>query len=321
MNKLQKIKLLSELYGWKYLFLKTEDKLLGGDRAAAYGDERIVNADKSEYPRLLKALYKLYTGEDLNLDDPQSYNEKIQWLKIYDSTPLRTRLADKYLVRDWVAEKIGSQYLIPLLGVWDSFDEIDFDALPDQFVLKCNHGSGMNEVVKDKASMNKAALKQKFDKWMATDYSIWGLELQYRDIPRKIIAEQYIEQMDKGLLDYKIHVFHGEPKIVSVMGDRVFSQHTAKECFVTPDWQPIELMRQSFDQFETIPEKPLNYDEMLKIACCLGEQFRYVRVDLYNLEGRILFGEMTFTPVAGYGKWRSEEGFLVGSWIDLKGAS
>lgn len=311
MNKLQKLKLLSDLYGWKYLFLKTEDKLLGGDRAAAYGDERIVNADKSEYPRLLKALYKLHTGEVLNLDDPRSFNEKIQWLKLYDSTPMKTRLSDKYLVRDWVAEKIGEEYLIPLLGVWDSFDEIDFDTLPDQFALKCNHGSGMNEVVKDKASMNKAALKQKFDKWMATDYSIWGLELQYRDIPRKIIAEQYINIIS----EYQYYCFNGKPLFISC----IIEPHGKNEKeTVSLDFQSLDFVTSAPAATKSFSPPP--FLQLMNIkAQTLCYNFPFVRVDFISTESCFLFNEMTFTPANGEIKWEPKYyDTLIGQYLQLQ---
>ncbi len=185
-----------------------------------------------EYPRLLKEWNKLHGRGNLDIDNPGSYNEKIQWIKLHDVTPLMTKLADKYLVREWVADKIGEQYLVPLLGVWDCFDDINFDELPDRFVLKCNHGSGMNLVVKDKKSFDWAEAKNKFDRWMAINFAFQnGFELQYKDIPRKIIAEEYIEQMDEDLLDFKIHCFKGEPKIVQVIGSRELAHHTAKEAF------------------------------------------------------------------------------------------
>ena len=318
MGILQRAQLILNIGGWKYFLLKVEDKLTGSCKAAPYLDEYKKNVDVAQYPRMLKAMYKRSTGKDLDLDNPRSFNEKIQWMKLYDSTPIKTRLADKYLVREWVTEKIGEEYLIPLLGVWDSFDEIDFDKLPQQFVLKCNHGSGANIIVKDKSKIDKPAMKEQFEKWMATDYSLLALELHYRNIPRKIIAESYIEQMDNNLLDYKIHVFNGEPKIIEIIGERDLVHHTAKECFLTPEWRQKALMYHTFDLYDVIPEKPRNIDDMLRIASILGEGFPYVRVDLYNIEGKILFGEMTFTPRGGFGKWSGDEEYLVGSWIDLK---
>lgn len=308
-----------DLGGLNMLFFKLEDRITRGNSASAYQYKIQECANAEDYPRLLKDIYKIATGEKLDLEHPVTFNEKIQWMKIYDSTPEKTRLADKYLVRDWVKDKIGERFLIPLLGVWDSFDDIDFDSLPDSFVLKCNHGCGMNLVVTDKSNMDRMKVKAQFDNYMKTNFAfVAGLEIHYRDIPRKIIAEEYIEQMDKDLLDYKIHVFQGEPKIIQLIGERDLENHRAKECFLTPEWVPEELMYHTYDMYDVPPEKPDNLEEMLKIARVLGEGFRYVRVDLYNSDGKILFGEMTFTPASGFGKWEDiQSAKIVGSWIKL----
>lgn len=150
-------------------------------------------------------------GKKLDLDNPRTYNEKIQWLKLYDSTPLKTRLADKYLVRDWVKEKIGEEYLVPLLGVWDSFDEIDFDALPQSFVLKANHGCGWNLIVKDKRLLDREDARRKFQTWMKLNFAYRnGLELHYMNIRPRIIAEAYLENDHDDLNDYKVFCFGGE---------------------------------------------------------------------------------------------------------------
>ena len=308
-----------EIGGLNLLLFKVEDKLFHGKNGKDYLRKVLEAAEPEEYPRLLKSMWKVHFNEPLDLDNPQSFNEKIQWLKLYDTTPLKTRLADKYLVRDWIKEKIGEKYLVPLLGVWDSFDEIDFDALPDTFVLKCNHGSGMNMVVKDKKAFDKKAAKVQFDEWMKSDFTFLnGFEMQYRDIPHKIIAEKFIEQMDENLLDYKIHVFGGEPKIIQVIGDRDLVHHTGKEAFFDLNWQPQDLMYHTYDMYEKMPSRPDNLGEMLNIARKLGTEFRYVRVDLYNIDGKILFGEMTFTPASGFGKWGGVQAKnSVGSWINV----
>ena len=316
---LRKILYLYQIGGTALARKKIIDKITGSKNADKFLYEIFKNADKADYPDLLKKWYKLKTCEDLNLDDPQTFNEKIQWLKLYDSTPLKTRLADKYLVRDWIIEKIGDEYLVPLLGVWDKFDDIDFDALPNQFALKCNHGSNMNVIVKDKSLMDINKTKEKFDSWMKINYALTsGLELHYKNIHPKIMAEKYIEQLDNDLIDYKIHVFNGIPKIIHIIGNRNLEIHKAKECFLTTDWIPRELMYHTYDSYKNIPEKPGNLNELLEIAEILGKGFSYVRVDLYDLSGKIMFGEMTFTPASGVGKWKDKKASkLVGSWINL----
>lgn len=154
--------------------------------------------------------FKTCTGRDCDFENPRTFDEKIQWLKIYDSTPLKTKCADKLLVREYVKQKIGGQYLVPLLGAWNSFDEIDFEELPQKFVLKTNHACATNMIVKDKSLFDVNAGRTQFEKWLAGSTQVYQFfELHYRDIPRKIIAEEYIEQADGNLLDYKIHCFRG----------------------------------------------------------------------------------------------------------------
>ena len=170
------------------------------------------NCSPNNYEKELKNWYKRWMKKDLNLENPQTFNEKIQWLKLYDSTPIKTQLADKYLVRDYIKEKIGEEYLVPLLGAWDKFDDIDFDKLPDKFVLKCNHGSGWNIIVTDKNNFDRAEAKKKMDTWMQKNFAFCaGFELHYKNIKPKIIAEKFIEG---EMHDYRILCFNGEPKIV-----------------------------------------------------------------------------------------------------------
>lgn len=262
------------------------------------GQEEMKEAVAEQYMEIMK--------EPIDIDVPQTFNQKIQWLKIYDTTPEKTRLADKYLVREWVREQIGQEYLIPLLGVWESADGIDFDVLPERFCLKANHGSGMNYIVDGRSCLTeseKRKIRKMADDWMRSPFHALSMEFQYRDIPRRILAEQYIEEMDGNLYDYKIHCFNGEPKIIQVIGDRCLSDHTAKEAYFDTEWNRNDLMYNTYDQYGDAPAKPAKLDEMLHIARVLSRDFIYVRVDLYDIDGVIKFGEMTFTPAAGYGTW------------------
>lgn len=249
--------------------------------------------------------YKNITGHDLNLDNPQTYNEKMQWLKLYNSTPIKTKLADKYLVRNWVAKKIGDKYLIPLLGVYDSFDEIDFDKLPNQFVIKCNHGAGYNIVVKDKSQLDLKDARQKIDSWMSEDFAFKnGCELHYHNIKHKIIIEQLIENKScSDLNDYKFYCFGGKVKYIQVISERTLTSH--KVCFYDTKWK-----KQSWwdnDYYEGNIKKPKNLSKMLKLASKLSKGFNFVRVDLYYLDtDEIYFGEMTFTPNSGTMIWNPE---------------
>jgi hypothetical protein len=266
------------------------------------------------YAGELKDWFKLWSGKPLNLENPQTYNEKIQWLKLYDSTPIKTRLADKYLVRDWVKERIGEKYLIPLLGVWDKFDDIDFERLPDKFVLKANHGSGWNIIVKDKSTFEKAAAKGKFSIWLNTNFAfVNGLELHYKGITPKIIAEPYLENDNGDLYDYKVLCFNGEPYYVLVDSDR---QTNHKRNIYDLEWnlQPFRDYPNSGPK-----NKPNNLDEMIFLAKTLSKCFVLVRVDFYVLnDGSLKFGELTFTPCSGQSRWNLPEYDLVlGQMITL----
>lgn len=250
----------------------------------------------------LKIWFKRETGNDIDFENINTFNEKIQWLKLYDSTPTKTKLADKYLVRDWVAEKIGEKYLIPLLGVWDRFDDISFDKLPSRFVLKCVHGSGMNIIVRDKSKMNIKDAERKINFWMKDYYGIGPMqEWHYRDIPHRIIAEQYMENMAGDLYDYKFYCFNGEPKYVQIIKGRSTDSQMG---FYDLQWNDAGFTYKHFGEMKQKPEKPRQFDDAVIIAGKLCEGFPFVRVDLYLVGDKdIYFGEMTFTPASGVRHW------------------
>ena len=233
-------------------------------------------------------------GRPVNWENPQTYNEKIHVSKVYMPTPEKTRLADKYAVREWITEKIGSEYLIPLLGVYDSFDEIDFDALPDSFVIKCSHDSGSVTLVKDKHKMNRELLKRTYDIWLKRNLAWVGWEMHYREIPPKIIIEQY---MGDALNDYKFLCFDGKPCFCWVDFDR-FTNH--KRNFYNLDWELQPFNQYHYGNYDKPVSCPECYDEMKSIAAKLSEGFEHVRVDLYVIDGHIFFGEMTFTNGNGF---------------------
>ena len=237
--------------------------------------------------------YRKMFGRELNWENPQTYNEKIHVSKLYMPTPLKTRLADKVAVREWITEKIGSEYLIPLLGVYDSFDEIDFDALPSQFVIKCNHDSGSVTLVKDKSRIDRAHLKRKYEVLMKRNFAWMGWEMHYRDIKPKIMVEQY---MGDAINDYKFQCFGGKPYYCQIDMDR-FTNHTRN--FYNMNWerQPFSLLYPNNTQDAQCPEK---FDEMKRVAEILCEGFPHVRVDLYFIGGKIYFGEMTFSHANGF---------------------
>ncbi len=304
-GRVARLKTLKDIGGLKLVCLKVLDRLMHEDKAG----ERLYNicesAETGEYPDLLEKLFKYYGGGtgNLQLDHPRLFTEKIQWMKLYDSTYEKTRLADKYLVREWIKETIGERYLVPLLGVWDRFEDIEFDKLPENYVLKCNHGSGMNLVVKNNLDKEKA--KESFDKWMNINYAFCaGLEMHYADMPRKIIAEKYIEEMDGSLYDYKIHCFGGEPKFIQCIGDRDLKKHTGYQMNYDTEWHELDWTFEDYPRFPYEVEKPVCLEEMLDVAKKLSAGFSYVRVDLYEIKGKVLFGEMTFTPASGNYRYR-----------------
>ena len=257
----------------------------------------LKNVPEEEYPQLIEKEYKKIFGHSLDWNNLQTYTEKMQWEKIYDKNPMKTILADKYLVRQWVGSKIGNDYLIPLIGVWDSFNDIDFSSLPDKFVLKTNHGTGTNLIVKDKEKLNLKRAQRMFDDWMETDYAFTNsLQLHYKDIPRKIIAEEYLETDLGELQDYKFLCFNGEPCFCWVDLGR-FSKHTRTVFNMKWELQPWTQATYGIADYD-IP-KPKNFDKMVEIAGILSKGFSHVRVDLYNVDGKIYFGEMTFTNGSG----------------------
>jgi hypothetical protein len=273
---------------------------------------------ESKYPELLLDWYFEKTGEKLNLDNPRTYNEKIQWLKLYDTTPLKTQLSDKYMVRQWVSERIGEDYLIPLLGAWDNFDEINFDNLPNRFVLKANHGCGWLVIVKDKSKFDKTAAKKKFVTWMNTNFAYCvGLELQYRDIKPKIIAEQYLEDGSGGLADYKFYCFEGKPYCIVYLVDR-FGKGGYKAIMYDLNWLPTGWTADAHHKSGNKIKKPDNLDEMINIVRILCTGFHHVRIDLYLANNQIYLGEMTFTSASGLEHFEPEEWNLkLGEMIKL----
>ena len=243
----------------------------------------------------------------LDLSAPKTFGEKIQAIKLLGDDPLLTRLADKYAVRDWVAERIGSEYLIPLLGVWKSADEIDFAALPSRFVLKANHGYHMNIVVTDKAKLDVAKARRTLTDWLKTNFAFASkLQMQYRAIPPRIIAEEYLENAGGQLYDYKFWCFRGRVHYIQFKRDRVGKGSRSR--FLDREWNARDFMHSRRPKIVDLPPRPGNLEKMISLAETLADGFEFVRVDFYRLnDGTVKFGEMTFTPANGYGTWEPPE--------------
>ena len=267
---------------------------------------------------MLKIEYKMKIGKKLNLKNPQTFNEKLQWLKIYDRKPIYTTMADKYLVRDYIKETIGEQYLVPMLGIYNNVNEIDFESLPNQFVLKCTHDSGSVILCKDKATFDIQEAKKKLKKRLKKNSFWWAREWPYKNIKPRIICEEYLQDGNNEFLPvYKFFCFNGVPKIIQqIQNDK---QENETVDYFDTDWKRINMM-QRFPNSVTPIAKPKRFNEMLDIAQKLSKGVPFLRIDLYEVNGKIIFSEHTFYTDAGYSIFEPEEEHWdekLGEWINL----
>lgn len=243
--------------------------------------------------------WKLVRGTELNLEPPQTFNEKLQWLKIYNHKAEYTTMVDKYAAKKYVATKIGEGHIIPTLGVWKNFDEIDFDSLPEQFVLKCTHDSGAIVICRDKKKFNKKEAQKKLTKYLKRKYYYCHREWPYKNVPPRIIAEKYMQDgAHAALTDYKFYCFNGTPRYLYV-STGMENHKTARVSFVDTNWEFANFGRTDYRPLEELPPKPDRFEEMLEMARILSRDIPFLRVDLYEIDGRVYFGELTFTPCAG----------------------
>ena len=265
----------------------------------------------------LKLAFKVKMGYPLNLDKPRTFNQKLQWLKLYNRKPLYTQLVDKYAVRQYIAEKIGEEYLIPLVGgPWNSADDIDFDLLPEQFVLKCNHDSGGVIVCRDKSKLDIPAVKKKLEHKLAVNYYKSSREWPYKNVKPCIIAEKYMEDSSGVNLNvYKFLCFDGEPRIIQT----IQNDKTAYESidYFDLDWNLLEL-KQNYPNSAHPLKKPELLEDMIAISRKLCEGFPFIRTDLYEINGRVYFSELTFYSDSGMAKFDPPEwDEKIGSWLKL----
>lgn len=263
-------------------------------------------------------LYKL--GYPLNLQNPQTFNEKLQWLKLHDRKPEYTTMVDKYEVKKYVADKIGEQYIIPTLGVWNSFDEIDFDSLPNQFVLKCTHDSGGLVICRDKSSFDIEAARKIINKSLSVNYYYAGREWPYKNVKPRIIAEQYMEDGEHLVPeDYKIYCFNGNPKYIVVFHNRFDNRKALSETVYNINWEPQHIsLDEHFAISDKTSPKPECLEELLEITRILCKNISQVRVDFYILNNKIYFGEITLYTANGLQKMIPEElDAILGNWIKL----
>ena len=268
----------------------------------------------------LSVLYRLKKNRWIDWRRPRTFNEKLQWLKLYNRKSEYTQMVDKYAVKEYVAKLIGKEYIIPTLGVWDRIEDVAFDTLPDQFVLKTTHGGGSGGVVvcKDKANFDCKAAKIKLQQSMNSDIYRNFREWPYKHVQRRIIAEKYmVDESGLELKDYKFFCFNGIPKFCQVIANRTTDETID---FYDENWihQPFVGLNPAVTFRENEHLKPHNYDEMLSIASKIGQDIPFARVDLYNINGKIYFGEITFFPAAGLGRFEPEEwDYIFGNWIKL----
>lgn len=262
----------------------------------------------------LSIKYKWIFKTEIDWRCPKTFNEKLQWLKLYDRNPMYTVMVDKYAVKKYVSSIIGSQYIIPTIGVWDKFDDIDFDELPSRFVLKCTHDSGGLVICSNKEQLDILLAKEKLENSLRTNYYWSGREWPYKNVKPRIIAEQYIGD---NLLDYKLFCFNGKPRLTLVCSER-FSKGGLKEDFYDELWNHLNIQRKSHCNANLPIPEPKQYELMKLLAGKLSSRMTFARIDFYEINGKVYFGEITLYPASGF------EGFIpkdwdlrLGEWIKL----
>ena len=275
---------------------------------ASHGLYRFMSDEK-----FLKKKFRLYMGYELDLENPQTFNEKMQYLKLHDRKPIYTTMVDKYEAKKYVSELIGERYVIPTYGVWNSFDEIDFDSLPQQFVLKCTHDSGGVVICKNKDTFDKVAAKKKINKCLRRNFYWVGREWPYKNVKPRILAEKYLEDKAGTLCDYKYYTFNEISKYLMINTDREIGKTKADYYDMT--FQKID-MTWGYPHSEKEAEKPEGFEQMRRLAERLSKDTPELRVDFYVCENNIIFGEMTFYDGDGFerihpSEWDKTLGDLV----------
>lgn len=266
----------------------------------------------------LTIMYRVRMGKTINWKHPETLNEKIQWLKVYDRKPEYTQMADKCEAKKYVAAQIGEEHIIPTLGVWENFDQIDFSLLPDKFVLKCTHDSGGLVVCRDKSQLDIEMARKVMTASLKNNYFYYGREWPYKNIKPRIIAEKYMEQIDgTGLVDYKFYCFEGKPQYLYV-SKNMDDHRLATVTFVDMNWNMMPVERTDYKSDKEMPLRPSRFDEMRKIAEKLSQGHKFLRVDLYQINGEVFFSELTFHPASGYmGVIPSEYDKIMGQYIKI----
>ncbi|MBR3019131.1 MAG: glycosyl transferase [Clostridia bacterium] len=260
-----------------------------------------------------KIAFKQMMGYELNLKNPSTFNEKLQWLKIYDHRPEYTDLVDKIKAKEIVGKKIGQEHIVPIYGAWKRAEEIDFDSLPDQFVLKCNHDQGSVILVPDKGAFDRASAVAELNKKLKRNNFYGTREFPYKNVPPRVFAEQYLQS---NITDYKFYCFNGEPRFL-YCGMGLTTDHSLKIDFFDLDWNLMPFYRTDYGRLGMVP-RPDSLDEMIRIARILSAEVPFVRIDLFAVEGRVYFSEYTLYPAAGFMRFMPEKyDRIVGEWLEL----
>lgn len=247
----------------------------------------------------IKIYFNHYMNYKLNLNNPKTFNEKLQWLKIHDRNQIYSKLVDKYEVKKYIAEKIGDEYVIPTIKVCENMDNIDLSTLPEKFVLKATHDSGSVKICRSKKDFNFEKVKKELNKSLKKNFYEVAREWPYKDVKPRIMIEQYMEdEVQKQLIDYKFYCFNGIPHFLYISSG-LENHESAKISFLNLDWTFAPFSREDYDSFEKLPPKPKNFENMIEIAKKLSKDFTFIRVDLYEINDKVYFSELTFTPCSG----------------------
>ena len=303
--------------------LTTFFKLLFNDRKAfnraiAYNLQKSWLSTCLPDKTYLSLIYKLNLDNKINWDNPKTFNEKLQWLKLYDRRPEYTTMVDKHAVKEYVTNIIGEEYIIPTLGVWERFDDIDFDSLPEKFVLKCTHDSGSTIICKNKSSFDIQTAKIKLTKALKKNLFSYAREWPYKNVQPRIIAEAYMEDPStKELRDYKFFCFDGVAKMMFIATDRYTEGVETKFDFFDIDFNHLDFTN-GHPNADVLPKKPENFEKMIELAEKLSQGIPHCRVDFYEVDGKIYFGEITFFHWSGMVAFDPPEwDEKIGSWITL----
>ena len=262
--------------------------------------------------------YRATFGRKLNLKNPERYTEKLQWIKLYERRAEYTTMVDKFLVKEYVSNKIGSEYIIPTIGVWDNFEDIDFNKLPNQFVMKCTHDSGGLVICKDKNNFDIVKARKKINDSLKRNYYLTAREWPYKNVKPRIIIEAYMEDTRYSeLRDYKFFMFNGKFKALYIASERQNKNEETKFDFFDENFRKLDIFN-GHPNSKIIPDKPKNFELMVSLAKKLSENIPHIRVDFYEVDGKVFFGELTFSHMSGFEPFEPDEwDKIFGSWLQL----